>query len=403
MIFIKKHLLSVVLLSGALTACSSNDQEEQDKVAELVDINAQFTPQVVWDKRVGDGVEHYFSRLSPAVAYDKVFVASRFGEAYALDQATGETIWSTALYNLDGELGFWDNKPSARIAGGAAVGYDKVVWGSENGDVFALDANSGELVWRTQVAGEVISKPLFSANKLFINTSSGVLVALDANTGEQLWQAQQPVPPLTLRGVSGLSASSGGIFLGSASGEVAVYIEESGQQGWTAQIGEPSGATELQRMVDVDVTPVVVTDKIYAISSNGHLAALDIRGGREVWKRSYSSYRELLVSGNQIFATDVQGHIYAVDRHSGMEQWSNLSLTNRGTTGAVDVGDYIVVGDVEGYLHWLDKAEGRVVARHRVDSSAIYVTPVVVDQLLYVMSRDGDLQVVKTPDIDNAN
>ncbi|NMP15961.1 outer membrane protein assembly factor BamB [Thalassotalea sp. Y01] len=396
--FFNKRLISVVLLSSALFACSSDDEEEEDKVAELTEIDALFEPEVVWDESIGDGVAHYFSRLKPAIGYDKVFAASRFGEAYALDQKTGDEIWSVDLFDINDELGFFDDPISARIAGGATLGYDKVVWGSENGDVFALDANTGELVWHAKVSGEVISKPIFESNMLIANTGSGALIALDANTGEQVWKAEQSVPPLTLRGVSGVVASSGGIFLGLASGEVGVYIIESGQQGWATEIGEPSGATELQRIVDVDVTPIVVGDKIYAISTNGNLAAIDLRSGRELWKRKYSSYRQLTISGNQIFATDVQGHVYAIDRNSGMEQWSNLLLTNRRTTGAVSVGKYVVVGDFEGYLHWFDKTDGSIVARHEVDSSGIYVTPTVVDGLLYVMSRDGDLEVVKTPE-----
>lgn len=395
-----KRLLTVLLLSSALVACSSDDEEEEAPLfAELTEINAKFEAEVIWNESVGDGVEHYFSRLSPTVAYDKVFAASRFGDAFAFDLNSGKKLWSVDLSDIEGKRSFFDDAISARIAGGAATGYNKVFWGSENGVVFALNQETGELVWQANVSGEVISKPALDSNLVIINTASGALVALDQETGEEKWKAEQSVPPLSLRGASGVVVNSGGAFIGLASGEVGVFILENGQQGWTKEIGEPSGATELQRIVDVDVTPVVANGKVYAISSNGNLVAIDMRTGRELWKRKYSSYRKLTVAGATLYATDIQGHVYAINRETGMELWSNLELTNRGTTGAVSIKDYVVVGDFEGYLHWIDKNDGTIVARHQVDSSAIYITPIVNDGLLYVQSRDGDLEVIKTPDV----
>ncbi|WP_394172593.1 outer membrane protein assembly factor BamB [Thalassotalea litorea] len=397
---LNKKLLSTLLASAMLFGCASDDEEEDTStlVAELTEINAEFEPEVLWEQSTNKGVQHYFSRLNPVVAYEKVFTAERLGEAYAFDQATGKKIWEVDLSDIEGTRGFFDDRTTARISGGGVAGYNMVIWGSENGIVYALNQETGELIWQTKVPGEVISNPALESNMVLVNTVSGALVALDAETGEQKWKADQSVPPLTLRGASGVVSSSGGAFIGSAKGELAVYIVDSGQQGWATEIGEPSGATELQRIVDVDVTPVIFGDKIYGISSNGNLAALDMRSGREIWKRKYSSYRQLTVDGNLIFATDEKGHVYALNRNDGTEMWSQLALTNRDTTGAVSVGDYVVVGDLEGYLHWLKKSDGSIVARYRVDNSAIYVTPVVSDGLIYAQSRDGELQVIKTPE-----
>ncbi len=395
--FFNKRLLSLVLVSAALTACSSDDDEDvENSVAELTEIVEQFKPQVVWDTSVGDGVEHYFSRLSPVVAYDHVYVADRQGYAMAFEQKTGKQVWKVDLSNLDNERGFFDDKKSARISGGAVAGYNKVFWGSENGDVFALDSKTGELKWHTTVPGEVISKPALEGNKVIINTVSGILIALDSNTGEMVWKVDQAVPALTLRGVSGVTTSAGGAFVGLATGEVSVYLLDSGQQGWTTEIGEASGSTELQRIVDVDVTPIVYGEKVYSISANGNLVATDLRTGRELWKRKYSSYRQLSVEANKIYATDIQGHVYAIDRNSGAELWSQLSLTNRGTTGPVVQNGYIVVGDFEGYLHWLDIDNGDIVARHHVDGSGLFVTPIVEDGVLYAYSRDGSFEAIQT-------
>jgi outer membrane protein assembly factor BamB len=117
-----------------------------------------------------------------------------------------------------------------------------------------------------------------------------------------------------------------------------------------------------------------------------------------LWQRQYSSFRQIAISGNSLFVTDVKGHVYAVDRNDGLELWSQLSLTNRGVTGPAVLGNYVVVGDFEGYLHWLDQDTGEMVARHHVDGSGIYSTPTVVNDVLYSQSRDGDLEAITVPE-----
>ncbi len=172
-------------------------------------------------------------------------------------------------------------------------------------------------------------------------------------------------------------------------------VNKVGQLKW----GEPTGSTELERVIDVDSAPVVFGDKVYAVSSRGNLVAIELKSGRILWKRQYSSYRQISIYRNTIFLTNVRGHVYAIDRLNGIERWSNLELANRGVTGPAIIDGYVVVGDFEGYLHWLDQETGEIVARHEVDSSGIHATPTVVDNIIYSQSRDGDLQAIATPKV----
>lgn len=393
-----KKIIAMCFLSLGLVACSSTDDEPEELVvAELTEINQQFEPEVLWSRGVGDGVSDYFSRIKPTVAYGKVFSASRNGETIAFDVANGDTLWSTDIGAIQHETGFFDSKKSALLNGGPVAGSNKVFIGSENGQVFALDANTGDLSWQAKVKGEVINAPALDSGYIVVNTSSGIMKAFDVETGEDRWQVEQDVPPLTLRGISAPVISAGGVIVGTASGAVTVFLLEKGQRGWTAEIGEATGTTELERVVDVDANPLVFGDKVYSVSSRGNLVALEIRSGRILWKRQYSSYRQLSISGNTLFLTDVKGHVYAIDRNTGLERWSQLALTNRGVTGPAVVGDYIVVGDFEGYLHWINQESGEIVARYQVDSSGVYSTPTVADGVLYSQSRDGDLKAIKTP------
>jgi outer membrane protein assembly factor BamB len=393
-----KKLLVIALLSLGLSACSSTDDEDEStKVAELTEINEIFEADVLWESSVGDGVSDYFSRIQPSVAYGKLYTASREGDVFAFGLEKGDKLWSTDLSDLKGERGFFDSRQSALLNGGPITGINKIFIGSENGDVFALDAENGKLDWQGEVKGEVIAAPAIDAGILVVNTASGVIKAFNASNGKDEWQIEQEVPALTIRGVSAPAISSGGVVVGSADGTMSVYILESGQAGWTAEIGEATGSTQLERVIDVDSAPLIFGDKVYSISVRGNLTAVDLRTGRMVWERQYSSYRQLSISGNTIYLTDIKGHVYAVDRHNGFETWSQLSLTNRGVTGPAVAGNYVVVGDFEGYLHFLDQTTGDIAARHEVDSSGLNIAPTIHEDIIYAQSRNGDLQAIKIP------
>ena len=385
-------------MAATLAACSSTDDEDEAiKVAELTEINEQFEVDIAWEASVGDGIQDYFSRIKPNVGYDKVYSASREGDVFALDAATGKQVWHVDISDINKERGFFDDRQPALLAGGPVAGVNKVFIGSENGEVYALDAATGELAWQGSVKGEVIAAPALDSGILVVNTASGILKAFNAITGEDMWQVDLDVPPLTLRGISAPVVAAGGVLVGTSGGELSVFMLEKGQPGWSVMVGEPSGSTELERVIDVDAQPVVFGDKVYAISSRGNLVAIDIRNGRIQWKRQYSSYRQLAISGNTLFLTNLKGHIYAVDRINGLERWSNLALTNRGVTGPAVVGNYLAVGDFEGYLHFLDQETGEFVARHEVDSSGIYATPSVADKMIFTQARDGSLQAITLP------
>ena len=186
--FFTHKLISASVLALALGACSSTDDEiEELRIAELTEITEKFTVEVLWDESVGGGVSDYFSRIKPVIAYDKVFSASREGDVYAFERDTGKTLWQADLSDINEERGFFDDRKSALLSGGLVAGINKVYIGSENGEIFALNADSGALEWQENVRGEVISPPAIDSGMLVVNTASGVMKALNASNGEELW------------------------------------------------------------------------------------------------------------------------------------------------------------------------------------------------------------------------
>ena len=174
-------------------------------------------------------------------------------------------------------------------------------------------------------------------------------------------------------------------------------IKNNGQAAWEQAIYTPTGGNEFSRMADVDMKPLLVGENLYAVSYNGNLVSMEMRTGRIVWSRSYSSFHELAYSGASLFVVDDHSRVYAVDRRNGLELWNNSELTNRDLTAAVSFKDYVVVGDFEGYLHFLNKSDGQIVGRVEVDSSGLYSQPLVVNDNLYVQTRGGKVIRVTLP------
>lgn len=409
--------LALVLVGLTLSGCSILPEwmdattwfqdEEEAEIRRLDPINAQFSPVIVWDESVGDGVQHYFSRLSPAVAYDRVFAASRQGIVKAFDQASGKQLWSIDLaeYRDEGILNsvsrLWTDGVSARVSGGIATAYQKVFFGTENGLVFALDIDTGKIVWQSKVKGEVLAPPAVDEGLVVVNTGAGIMHALDADTGEEKWIYESEVPALSLRGVAPPAISNGGAIVGTASGKVAVALVENGQILWEQTIAAPSGATELERLVDIDSQTIVFGGIVYVVSYNGTLAAVDLRSGRVLWKREYHSYRRMSIDGNNLYVVDDKSQVYALDRRNGIERWSQSSLRARELTAATPVSDYVVVGDKFGFLHWIEKSSGDIVARMDFggddEDESIYVAPVAAGDTIYAITREGDIAAIRTP------
>ncbi|GEA11819.1 outer membrane protein assembly factor BamB [Alteromonas sp. KUL49] len=395
-----------VTLSGCSTVTDWFSDDEEIEIRRLDPINAEFSPNINWDRDLGKGVDGYYSRLRPVYAYNKLFAADRHGVVVALEPDTGKVIWEKnfATFNDDGMWSgiarLWESGVSARIGGISAS--DRMVFiGTENGEVIALDEATGELVWQKNVPGEVLAAPASDSGILVVNTGAGVLYGFDTRSGEQVWRHESDTPPLTLRGISTPIASNGGALLGTPTGKLQVNIIDSGILAWETQVATPSGATELERIVDIDTTPVLFGGTIYTVAYNGTLAAIELRSGRIVWKREYGAYRNLSVEGNRIYVVDNNSHVYALDRRNGVELWSQNGLKGRSLTAAEPDGDNIVVGDNWGFLHWISKENGAIVSRLSLggddEDESVYVAPLSVNGNIIAVTRDGVIASISTP------
>ncbi|WP_394242100.1 outer membrane protein assembly factor BamB [Vibrio astriarenae] len=379
-----KKLLRKVLMPafaiGILAGCAG--EEDTIIMAPVPEVSNEFSPQQQWTSSIGSGVEQYFSKLTPEYAYGKVFAANRKGLVRAMDPDNGRQIWQT---DLEGDT-------SALLSGGILAAYSKLFIGSENGEVIALDEETGEELWRTGVEGEVLAAPIAESNLIIVHTARGMLIALAQDSGEQRWAISMDVPNLTLRGDSRPASVSGGVFWGTANGRLAAAIVENGQLIWQQPIGMPQGATEIDRLVDVDASPIILGSTLYIVGFNGNLVSVDLRSGQPIWKRPYSSANDIATDNRTIFLATDKDHLVAVDARSGTELWVNDQLEHRLLTAPTIIERYLVVGDTEGYLYWIDRETGDFVSKQLVHDSGFAVGPVALDDGYVIVTRNGDIK-----------
>ncbi len=398
-------ILIVISLSGCTTISNWFADDEEIEIRTLPELTNQFESEVVWSENVGDGVDDYFSRLMPAVGYNKIFAASREGVIVAFDPETGDEIWEQEVSrksresNLFNLYGLFPDTISAKVSGGLLVAYNAIYFGTEDGVVYSLNHEDGSINWQTKVPSEVIAQPAADSGIIVVNTVAGTLIGLDSQSGEIKWQNESDVPPLTLRGISSPAAAAGGAIVGLANGRVRVNILDSGLTAWEAVVAKPTGATDLERIVDIDTKPLVFGGTVFVISYGGTLSAIELRSGNVIWNREYASFRNVSIAGNRLFVTDTNSNIYAIDRRNGVELWSNGQLRKRNLTTATPIGEYIAIGDKFGFLHYFTQDEGKYVSRIDIgdddEDEGIYVEPVLLENNLIVQRRDGEVSFIK--------
>lgn len=393
----KKCFTQVAVIASLvlfLTGCSLFSSEEDVVVmADLPDFESSYQPKIAWQESISDGIDKYYSQLQPIADQDAVYAASRDGYIKAFSVSSGEQLWSADFSDHPSNA----LNRSPRFSGGIALAGDTLFIGTENAQVLAFDKRTGALKWLAKVSGEVIAKPVYGDGKVVVHTSRGELIALEADTGKEVWTLNNKQPKLTLRGSAAPSISQGGVVYGRADGFVAVALLTTGQPLWQRVVAHPHGATELDRLVDVDMQPIINNGTVYTLAYNGNLIAIDLLKGKPLWTRKYAAFTDIALAGNTLYLTDYRGYIFAVDRKSGEEHWVNSQLSYRNVTGVTVANQYIVVGDAQGYLHWLDRDNGHFVAQQYLDSDGLYMQPIATEQYLYLQTRSGKLIAIEKP------
>jgi outer membrane protein assembly factor BamB len=368
--------LAILLLQGCSWIKSWGDPEPGDP-APLVEFEESLKVKKIWSTGIGDGMGKQGLNMAPVYSSGTLIAADYEGRLAAVDAETGRKNW---------EL-----KTKQAFSGGPGIDAERIYMGTIDGRVIAYERSGGAELWNAQVSSEVLSPPVSADGLVIVRCIDGRVFGLDAVSGRRLWIYDHNVPLLALRGDADLLVRAGIVFVGYDDGGVVALRVEDGSVVWNQTIVSPEGRTELERLADIGQQMVIVASDLIVSSYKARVVSLAADSGRLLWFKEISSATGVQVDRTNLAVSEKNGDLWMLDRRNGSTLWKVDQLTNRGLTRPAFYGDYVVVGDKEGYLHWLDTEIGSFVARVRAGKKGFASAPLSVGTTMYVLTHDGDL------------
>jgi outer membrane protein assembly factor BamB len=358
-----KHLACGLFL-GSLIACSSqevkteDDQQSLSGPADLQSFDSRFDVDVVWRERIGNGAGRKNIRLIPAVDGDLVYAADYSGALYAFDLQDGDQQWSTDF-----------EQP---ITSGVVVAGSDLYIATQDGILHSLN-KSGELQWSQPLSSESIAPVAVDAKQVYVRTVDGHLTAFARADGKQNWTYEAALPVLTVHGTAAPVLVNEFVVSGFANGKLFALDRELGIPRWDIRLAIPEGRSELERLVDLDGTPLLDNDVIYATAYHGKLAAI-AANGKPIWDNELSSYFGPAKGLGNIYVVTDQDHIQAYDQLNGASVWAAEEYAGRYLGAPVVYNNALAVTDFEGYLHLLSQVDGSTLGRIALRPKPLHIT-----------------------------
>lgn len=361
----------------ALSACSSKTVKLSEPTP-LTDIENQITITKQWSRDIGGFKKRLFYK--PQIAHsDNSIYASNKNIVTSLNATTGQVQWKTRI-------------KGSNLTGATGTSPNQVLVGDDEGYVFALDKSTGDVIWETKVLSEILTAPTGDSGIVIALGGDGQIYGFNATDGIQRWTIDTIKPVLLNSGNSSPIIVDGIVYIAQDNGKVLAVNATDGVRKWDARIAIPQGDNELDRLVDIDGAPLYHSGSLYAASLQGGIMGLDIKTGRPEWAKKISTTNPLAASGGTLVATEVDAVIKAFSITDGTILWENDSLKFRKLGSSIVTPDYVATMDYKGFLHVLNRRDGKIIARKKIASKGEVSPMIYRNDRLYVLDKSGKLQ-----------
>lgn len=363
--------LALVAATVWLAGCSSTDKPKPTPLE-------SFTPSIAgsaaWQVRL-TGID--FPLVIQARA-DHFVAAGQDGTVLALSAASGQELW----------------RGSTGAPLSAGVGYD--------GRFAAVVTRANELVvfeggqerWRKRVAGRVLTAPLVAGERVFVLRADRGVQAFDALDGRPLWTYQRPGEALLLAQGGVLSAYRNLLIVGQGS-RLAALDPLRGTLRWETAVATPRGTNEVERLSEL-VGPVLRTgDTLCARAFQAAVGCVDAARGVLTWSRPSAGATAISGDADLLVGADATGRIATWRTPTGDVAWTHDRLLYRELSAPLLVGPVLVIGDLEGQVHFLARQDGATLQRLPTDGTPVVGAPVLSGTTVLVATRGGGLHAFR--------
>lgn len=301
-----------------------------------------------------------------------VFVGSVGRNLYAFEAASGRVMWRTR---------------ASRMFKSSVCAYDnKLYVGNVDNRLRCFDAATGKLVWSVDTQRDLDSSPCVVDGRLYIAGENGYARCMDPQTGKEHWNALLGgIGAGSLGGSNGSETSpaiaDGEYYAATYDGDLVSLRTKDGSERWRARTN-----------ADTDASPVVSGEFVYAAAEaeSSHLYCFAREDGREVWRyrdnpRGYWSTPAVL--GDRVWVGGDDGNLHCVDAKTGKSIWKFRTKSAIWCSPAV-VEDKVIVGSIDTYLYVLDAKTGKEISSLRTDGR-ILSSPCVVDGHIWIGTANG--------------
>jgi outer membrane protein assembly factor BamB len=365
----------------------------------------------IWRADIGAGSNND-RRLNarPVIAGGVVYAIDAEGRVSGHDLEDGEERWSVRLRGTEREGGggglipfvpFVGSRGDQVLTFGGGLAWDAGRLYAHSGGHFivALDASSGEELWRQTALTPFHAAPTVSDGRVYVTTDDNELLALDAGTGEVLWTHRSISETARLITAPSVAVLGETVIAPFTSGEIVALRAGNGTVLWSDSLTRAGGLTPLSSINDIAASPVIIGESVYAMSHSGIMAAFDMRSGERQWTLPASGLHAPYIAGDFLFIVTTNAEVVAIDRTSGAVRWITDLPAFRNErrrrdriswAGPVLAGDRLVLASSEGQLVILDPATGNQTGERRL-GDAVFVAPVIAQETLVVLTDDGRL------------
>ena len=347
----------------------------------------------IWQASIAGSSNTVRLASSPVVADNRLFVVGTDAVVSAFAADTGAPIWRVAIGSTD------DDFKHSLFGGGVGVDGAVVYATSGVGDVAALNASDGSLIWKVRPAGPLRSAPTIAFGGVYVITQDNQIIALNAADGKVQWQAVASLEAGSVFGAGSPAAGQGSIVAGFSSGEVQAYRYENGRDLWEDALARTSIALSVSTLTDVDADPVIDRGRVFALGQGGRMASYELVTGQRSWEISIAGISTPYVVGEWVYAMTDDGKLLCIARATGKIRWlKQLSRFRVETekkkkdpirwTGPILAGGRLIAVNSEGTLAEFSPTDGAMIASQQLDGP-ISQSPVVANNVLYLLQDDG--------------